>query len=892
MSNPKLATEAQVQEVSDTFIEIINHQGKQIKALESGVIDAIEPSSPAPTKRGEYKVTKPGVFLNFKDANGQPISVTQEDYSKGNVSIIYNGTDCRVLIVPITFEGEVKEGDTRGVSGGTINSTLDYELSKKDKKTIPLSNKINGSFIYEGEIRDNKNFARYEYNYNGEVNVRLKMKASGQGIHLVNYFDINDIWLGQEISFTDITGNTNIDQLLNIKDRTTKIVINASTGNNTITITGEEKLSRYNFEAIDIIDENQKEITYLKITPQVEIEGKFIAADGNYKVGNSYKITEFKDEDFKNIYVTTTFPGNTNINVVHYYNINNEDLGSEYYEVTTTPTTFSRLKISPPTSTSKIAVNSSKAAQVSLELKEVGDYINISTLKQQVDELSEVKLDGKTMKVVIDPKSFYIRTAFDSIYDVIINYIYDAFNNNVSPNHTYFGLKTETDQTILSNMIHNNWDSTGPVWMPQYWYLFAQHGYLIPVIVANHTLNEQDINSVWNDDLGREYTIGQLKERTNSSGQVEKLIYLLPRIVKGEIEGKDVRDWKTHAQNNFTKLIHKSGAINTTDIVPLKKETEQLRPIEQVRDRTFKIDGKVISVPHGVYYCDELIVSETLKGVNPTQVTKWFPHIETNGYMADITQSFSFIGTSCSVNSVLKTLYPLDFTYYGANQVMTLKKFKDFDSFGVIHKVKPINVWGQVTDLNIPFKTSDITRNDLNIYRKEEHLEDTNDIVDRVVTYLENVQGQKLFGLATGMSLTRGLTKKGVWSQNIPQDENVLFFSPRNNNKFYTRVLSGKAFENSLLPKNYVAEINYYISYYKPNDNFLRYLYKDGNKWCIYITALKQGVFEVDVDNILEGKNFKILENKNIEPLSITVQNNLIYIKNEANTGYLVLIEE
>ncbi len=124
MSNPKLATEKQVQEVSDTFIEIINHQGKQIKALESGVIDAIEPSSPAPTKRGEYKVTKPGVFLNFKDANGQPISVTQEDYSSGTVSIIFNGVDCRVLIIPITFEGEVKEGDTRGVSGNEVFSSL------------------------------------------------------------------------------------------------------------------------------------------------------------------------------------------------------------------------------------------------------------------------------------------------------------------------------------------------------------------------------------------------------------------------------------------------------------------------------------------------------------------------------------------------------------------------------------------------------------------------------------------------------------------------------------------------------------------------------------------------------------------------------------------------
>ncbi len=236
-------------------------------------------------------------------------------------------------------------------------------------------------------------------------------------------------------------------------------------------------------------------------------------------------------------------------------------------------------------------------------------------------------------------------------------------------------------------------------------------------------------------------------------------------------------------------------------------------------------------------------------------------------------------------------LYPLNFTYYGANQVMTLKKYKDFDSFGIIHKAKPINVWGQLTDLNLPFPTSDINRDDLNIYKKESNLEDMDDIVDRAVTYLENVQGKKLLGLATGMSLTRGLTKKGIWSQNTPENENVLFFSPRNNNKFYTRVLSGNSFDNSLLPRNYVAEINYYISYYKPNDNFLSYLYKDGNKWCIYISALKSGVFSIDIDNMLEGKTFNVLESKNIKPLITTVQNGLIYVKSESNSGYLVLIE-
>lgn len=186
MSNPKLATEKQVQEVSDTFIEIINHQGKQIKALESGVIDAIEPSSPAPTKRGEYKVTKPGVFLNFKDANGQPISVTQEDYSSGNVSIIFNGTDSRKLVVPITFEGEVKEGDTRGVSGGEVynNALVKY---------------IDKNVLFEGKNLFNKNDIQHNTSLNtlGQItNVEGNSISSyifvKKGIYTLSGWFVND----------------------------------------------------------------------------------------------------------------------------------------------------------------------------------------------------------------------------------------------------------------------------------------------------------------------------------------------------------------------------------------------------------------------------------------------------------------------------------------------------------------------------------------------------------------------------------------------------------------------------------------------------------------------------------------------------------------------------
>ncbi|MGL5276427.1 hypothetical protein [Myroides sp.] len=235
-NNPKLATEKQVQDVSNTFAELFNHQGKQIKALESGVIDAIEPSSPAPTKRGEYKVTKVGVYINFKDGNGQPISVTQEDYSSGNVSIIFNGTNSRMLIVPITFDGKIEKGDTRGISGNevylkTVNKEY-YNKSQQSSKFNSQEKELNinliegyynanvtgyGDFI-TGSGRLTKEFI-YE---SGEVYVSSTFRGSSTA--LAFYFDINNKIIGHE--YKGVTLDTSvINYKLIIPSGTVKIAV-------------------------------------------------------------------------------------------------------------------------------------------------------------------------------------------------------------------------------------------------------------------------------------------------------------------------------------------------------------------------------------------------------------------------------------------------------------------------------------------------------------------------------------------------------------------------------------------------------------------------------------------------------------------------------------------
>jgi len=131
---PKLATEDQLKSVADTFTELYNHQGKQIKSIESGIIDTIVPASPAPTKRGQYVVSEPGIYVNFKDSNKQSISVTEEEFTSGAVYLIFNGSDSRKVVVPIEANGEVREGDKRPISGSEVYKStampLDIGLQK------------------------------------------------------------------------------------------------------------------------------------------------------------------------------------------------------------------------------------------------------------------------------------------------------------------------------------------------------------------------------------------------------------------------------------------------------------------------------------------------------------------------------------------------------------------------------------------------------------------------------------------------------------------------------------------------------------------------------------------------------------------------------------------
>ncbi|MDM1396057.1 hypothetical protein HX049_02535 [Myroides odoratimimus] len=96
----------------------------KINTMAVGIQGEAFPNSIGPKNNGMYTAQEPGIYLHFLDEKGEPIIVTQEDYDTGLVYVVYNGIYCFKSVTPITNNGEVREGDMRGVNGNEVYFSL------------------------------------------------------------------------------------------------------------------------------------------------------------------------------------------------------------------------------------------------------------------------------------------------------------------------------------------------------------------------------------------------------------------------------------------------------------------------------------------------------------------------------------------------------------------------------------------------------------------------------------------------------------------------------------------------------------------------------------------------------------------------------------------------
>lgn len=652
------------------------------------------------------------------------------------------------------------------------------------------------------------------------------------------------------------------------------------------------------------IDDVVRKTELEPIAQTSDTPGKWINSTGGVSENASFHYTRFEITDVMGIYLLSSGVGGlTTLSFVHYYNAENTWLGSEYPVKTPVGSSeyLSDQPLTIPKNTSYILVNAAISYIPTLKLKSKGDYFDF---EQMEADIKSIKGDKKLIKLHVydtepgrNENAFYVRAKYNDTKDILLLY-YINLNTLLSPKTAYIGANTLSDADLMAsaNIVSEHSDSTAPLFQSSlYWHLYAQHGYVIPVVTNTVGLTTADIGALWKDQLDRQYNIGNV---------VGSLIYLLPVITRGS-EGNDTRGWKTPTNPVITALTHVSGGTVTTPITVASQGTAQLRPIMKHENRKFYIDGRELTEP-GDYKGDDFTVSESQIGYDPASITTWFPTPGVVGTpdltgaveMARFTWSYNFRGAQCCVNTTIDIRRKVECQSYGATQQQTFVDTGNYKAMFMIPKAKPQNG----VDLEKPFNSPALTSTSYGFFRNTTYLKDVDKPIDRLIAMLHNPNDNTyLVGMAAGLSLVSGETIPAKRNANIPiatsEDghQRLGSFSASNRNKFYIAAINTAPFANDgyNLPNTYFKEINYYISYFDPAANPGQlYWYKDGNSYIIYSHCQSvQSRVPLTLPDFMEGLNVEIVEQTdNAVLLTDTVQNGKLFVSyNTDDANYLVL---
>ena len=637
---------------------------------------------------------------------------------------------------------------------------------------------------------------------------------------------------------------------------------------------------------------------FVDISPNVVEDGKFIRGTGGVSSNTYFQYYEYlmsawapeiKQSD---VYIDMSIGRGANIYAVFYYDSKDVLLDKEYNMDTSTSGgsyKISGIKLHIPSRTAKIRVNRAKYGNSRLYYN-ARQGIYVPDVQEQGGKSLKVTVHGLTTD--LNSSLFEIRSKFNSTKDIVRTYNTNG-NGCVTGNNVYIGPNDLDDAALMTSeyLVNTPTDSTAPFFsMPEYWHLFAQHGYVIPIINNTVNMTEADVGATWKDQLEREYTIGSVSSN---------YIYLLP-VFTNTTEGNVSRGWKTPNSSRPTHLTHVSGGSYTTDFDCTFYTTTQLRPIMQIHNRRMLADGADITKA-GTYYCDDFKVSEEQDGYDPVTINTWFPEPDLSGaqIMAKFTWSWNFYGNSCAVNTTVSVLRKLKCLSYGACQQQFFFDKDTYKAMFLIPKLKTISS----IDPSRPFNSPASSSTYIFYLRDSASLIDVDDPVDRQIGYLyDDGADDYLVGLAAGLSLVTGDTVKSKRIQNIPVSsanngyDRLGSFSPSDTNKFYIAAINAAPFADDgyNLPNTYFKEINYYVSYFDPAENSWGqvYTYKDGNAWIVYIHCQKQLTRQkVTLPEDMEGATLAEIVEKtdNATLLTDSVTNGAIYVTfSNATPGWIV----
>lgn len=642
------------------------------------------------------------------------------------------------------------------------------------------------------------------------------------------------------------------------------------------------------------------------LTPDEVVHGYFIMPDGSTRANASFRYERYNLPNvfYDTLLFSAKYGSQTNIAVIFYFDKDDNLISEEYrFDSSTTGSmVFNNAPLHIPDNTAYILFNINEYYDGIMYMKTVGEYYDLGQMETDIENIKGgkklIKLHVYDTEPERNENAFYVRAKYNDTKDILLLY-YINLNTLLSPKTAYIGANTLSDADLMAsaNIVSNHLDSTAPLFQSSlYWHLYAQHGYVIPVVPNTVGLTTADIGALWKDQLDRQYNIGNV---------VGSSIYLLPVITRGT-EGNDTRGWKTPNNPVITALTHVSGGTVTTPITVASQSTTQLRPIMKHENRKFYIDGRELTEP-GDYEGDDFTVSESQTGYDPASIETWFPTPGAIGMpdltgaveMARFTWSYNFRGAQCCVNTTIDIRRKVECQSYGATQQQT---FVDTGNYKAMFMIPKAANASNGTVLEKPFNSPSLGSTGYSFFRNATYLKDVDKPIDRLIAMLHNPNDNTyLVGMAAGLSLVSGETIPAKRNANIPiatstdGHQRLGSFSPSNNNKFYIAAINTAPFADDgyNLPNTYFKEINYYISYFDPAANPGQlYWYKDGNSYIIYSHCQSvQSRVPLTLPDFMEGLNVEIVEQTdNAVLLTDTVQNGKLFVSyNTDDANYLVL---
>lgn len=790
------------------------------------------------------------------------------------------------------------------------NELADLNFAVSERELITFDSVVTDKYITTNGAEGSSLVMNYKiYSVSPGDIIACKEKASsGVSYYVFNWYDSNNQFISQNDNITDFDGyKTGI----------------APSGAAYVYINEYKPYPISVYKLLDIVDNipSVEEIPSLiqavsdveKLTPDSTTTGAFIGDDGIERSNQYFSYSTYSVIGDKYYTFSGEFGSSVGIYFLLWFDENGNYLTHTDEKGPSIRYTNQLVKAPSNAAYAKLNIQNSYSGYFDLTI--LTNKISSKELKDEIEALeNRVGLTKIVINSLYEPVSttwnnhiavdrFHIRSKYNSEKDILIRHYYNG-NGLISFLDTYVGPNSLTDAELATNqyLVSTHSDSTAPLFMAtQYWHLFAQHGYPVPVI-NNPGLTSSDIGATWRDDVliddgggnshYRQYVIGRV---TNNK------IWLLPVIY--QVDGHDVRDWKdTPYSAAITTLIHVSGGSYSSQITVSGYSQDQLRPIMTGFDRKFVIDGTEITNT-GTYFGKEVKISESAIGYDPASISNedWFSNTGDNvdpsdgNPMCKFTFSYNYIGAQCCVNTTIQFLKEIECQGYGAIQQQFFYDTGDYKAMFMIPKAK---TQGGV-DIDVPFNSKDSSATSYGIYRTSTDLKDVNNPVDRQIGYLYNPNTQQyLVGMAAGLSLVSGdtITSKRIINcieGNSGPNYCLLTFSPSNINKFYVRAINTAKYTGGFFPVGLFKEINYYVSYFDPAENVGQvYWYKDGGKYVIYCHCQTQETtLAINVPECMEGLSLSIVEKTDdTELLTDVIANGKFFVNyNTADANYIVL---